>query len=251
MKRALFSSLFSRYAIKLSTKLEKTADRIKEVFDSNMAAFKKRISGLKDKILKKLTLTKEQRAELLERLKLFKRKSVDKVQPMGDSIEEVNMNSHIADALFQGDMVLSKEQEDQLVDDINDDGTRPKRQAMRDPRYPGKRWHEGVNYFFDDNASPIVKSVFKKATELWKADTCIDFKEDKNAKDRVRVWVGTGCWSSVGRVGGMQNISLGQGCESVSLSLSDAFAKTGKVSEHTVRCSDRSLSKLVPNLQLS
>ncbi|PIO56569.1 hypothetical protein TELCIR_22031 [Teladorsagia circumcincta] len=78
------------------------------VFNNNMAAFKKRLGGFRDKILKKLTLTKEQRAELLERLKLFKRKSVDKVEPMGDSIEEVNLNSHIAGALFQGDMVLSK-----------------------------------------------------------------------------------------------------------------------------------------------
>ncbi|PIO55701.1 astacin [Teladorsagia circumcincta] len=35
-----------------------------------MAAFKKKLGGFKDKILKKLTLTKEQRAELLERLKI-------------------------------------------------------------------------------------------------------------------------------------------------------------------------------------
>ncbi|KAK6019623.1 astacin, partial [Ostertagia ostertagi] len=159
------------------------------------------------------------------------------------------MNSHIADALFQGDMVLSKEQEDQLVDDINDEGTRSKRQAMRDPRYPGKRWHEGVNYFFDDNASPIVKSVFKKATELWKADTCIDFKEDKNAKDRVRVWVGTGCWSSVGRVGGMQNISLGQGCESVGTAAHEIGHALGFYHAHSRHDRDEFITVDVANIK--
>ncbi|KAK6029729.1 hypothetical protein OSTOST_04153, partial [Ostertagia ostertagi] len=161
-------------------KIKNTAHRIKEVLNNKMAAFKKRLSGFKDKILKKLTLTKEQRAELLERLKLVKRRSTDKVQPMGDSIEEVNLQNHIAGALFQGDMVLSKEQEDQIIEDITNDGTRARRQALRDPKYPGMRWHEGVKYFFDSSASPQVKSVFKKAAAQWMADTCIDFKEDES-----------------------------------------------------------------------
>ncbi|KAK6024917.1 hypothetical protein OSTOST_09196 [Ostertagia ostertagi] len=146
-------------------KIKNTAHRIKEVLNNKMAAFKKRLSGFKDKILKKLTLTKEQRAELLERLKLVKRRSTDKVQPMGDSIEEVNLQNHIAGALFQGDMVLlrSWEQEDQIIEDITNDGTRARRQALRDPKYPGMRWHEGVKYFFDSSASPQVKKCLQES----------------------------------------------------------------------------------------
>ncbi|KAK6025923.1 hypothetical protein OSTOST_08159 [Ostertagia ostertagi] len=147
---------------KVIDKIEQAADRIKEAFKNDMAAFKKRLSGFRDKILKKLALTKEQRVALLERLKLFKRKSIDKVQPMGDSIEEINRNSKIAGALFQGDMILSKDQEDQIIAEISD-GTRSKRQAMKETEYPGKRWHQGVNYFFDSKFStPEIKSVFKE-----------------------------------------------------------------------------------------
>ncbi|PIO59178.1 astacin [Teladorsagia circumcincta] len=83
-------------------------DRIKEVFNSNMVNFRKKLSGYKDKILEKLHLSKEQRRELVERLKMLKRKTIDKVLPTGDSIDEINILSKIAGALFQGDMVLSK-----------------------------------------------------------------------------------------------------------------------------------------------
>ncbi|KAK6017840.1 hypothetical protein OSTOST_16630 [Ostertagia ostertagi] len=123
---------------KVIDKIEQAADRIKEAFKNDMAAFKNRLSGFRDKILKKLALTKEQRAALLERLKLFKRKSIDKVQPMGDSIEEINRNSKIAGALFQGDMILSKDQEDQIIAEISD-GTRSKRQAMKETEYPWQK----------------------------------------------------------------------------------------------------------------
>ncbi|PIO62205.1 astacin [Teladorsagia circumcincta] len=87
---------------------------------------------------------------------------------------------------------------------------------MKDPEYPGKRWHEGVNYFFDSKFStPEIKSVFKKATELWMNNTCIDIREEKYARDTVRVYKGEGCWSFVGRIGATQSLSLGPGCETV------------------------------------
>ncbi|KAK6017234.1 astacin, partial [Ostertagia ostertagi] len=170
------------------------------------------IKGLiKERVVDKIKNTAHRIKELV------KRRSTDKVQPMGDSIEEVNLQNHIAGALFQGDMVLTKEQEDQIIDDITNDGTRARRQALRDPKYPGMRWHEGVKYFFDSSASPQVKSVFKKAAAQWMADTCIDFKEvpnqEESAEDSIRVYMEDGCWSYVGRLGGIQNLSLGKGCE--------------------------------------
>ncbi|KAK6029730.1 astacin [Ostertagia ostertagi] len=200
-------------------KIKNTAHRIKEVLNNNMAAFKKRLSGFKDKILKKLTLTKEQRAELLERLKLVKRRSTDKVQPMGDSIEEVNLQNHIAGALFQGDMVLTKSCSGNKKTKLSkiSPTTVPALggKLFETHKYPGMRWHEGVKYFFDSSASPQVKSVFKKAAAQWMADTCIDFKEDESAEDSIRVYMEDGCWSFVGRLGGIQNLSLGKGCETV------------------------------------
>ncbi|KAK6014009.1 hypothetical protein OSTOST_20642 [Ostertagia ostertagi] len=107
-------------------------DRIKEVFNSSMVDFRKKLSGYKEKILQKLHLSKEQRKELVERLKV-----------------------------------------------------------------------------------PRFKGVFKKAAHQWMSDTCINFIPTKFAQDSIRVFAEDGCWSFVGRLGGVRNLSLGQGCESV------------------------------------
>ncbi|PIO55726.1 astacin [Teladorsagia circumcincta] len=212
-KSLVVGSLKGLIKQQVNRKIKKTMDRIKEVFNSNMVDFRKKLSGYKEKILQKLYLTKEQRNELMERLKMLKRKTIDKVLSTGDSIEEINILSKIAGALFQGDMVLSKEQQEQITADIT--GTRSKRQTMYERGYPGRRWSKGVNYFFDDSASAQVQSVFKKAAQQWMSDTCINFIPSKFAQDSIRVFAEDGCWSFVGRLGGVQNLSLGQGCESI------------------------------------
>ncbi|KAK6019171.1 hypothetical protein OSTOST_15203 [Ostertagia ostertagi] len=74
-------------------------DRIKEVINSKMIDFRKK---LREKILQSLHLSKEQRNELVERLKMLKRKTIDKVLPTGDSIEEINVWSKIADNTIPG-----------------------------------------------------------------------------------------------------------------------------------------------------
>ncbi|KAK6028858.1 hypothetical protein OSTOST_05053 [Ostertagia ostertagi] len=147
----------------VNKKIKKTMDRLKEVFSSSMVDFGKKLSGYREKILQKLHLSKEQRKELVERLKMLKRKTIDKVLPTGDSIEEINIMSKIAGALFQGDMVLSKEQQEQVFADITE--TRSKRQTMYDRKYPGRRWSTGVSYFFDQSVDAKIQSVFKKAAQ--------------------------------------------------------------------------------------
>ncbi|KAK5972856.1 Zinc metalloproteinase [Trichostrongylus colubriformis] len=203
--------------------------KIKHAFTNKMAAFKKELNALKNKILKKLHLSKEEKRNLFERLKFFKRKKVDKVQPTGDSIEEVNERANITEEMFQGDMALSDEQQKQILADINGTDSRTKRQAFVYANAQ-TQWFKGVRYFFDDSADEKVQTVFKKAAELWMAETCINFKfisskmlgikmklwtSSKKPKDRLRVLKGKGCWSYVGRLGGIQNLSLGPGCESI------------------------------------
>jgi hypothetical protein len=48
------------------------------------------------------------------------------------------------------------------------------------------------------------------------SETCIRFEENGNGNDYVEYFRGSGCWSSVGRVGGRQQASIGYGCENVS-----------------------------------
>ncbi|KAK6027306.1 hypothetical protein OSTOST_06666 [Ostertagia ostertagi] len=121
-------------------------DRIKE----QHGRFPKKIERIQGKDTAETSLVKGAKKELVERLKMLKRKTIDKVLPTGDSIEEINIMSKIAGALFQGDMVLSKEQQEQITADVL--GTRSKRQTM----CPGS-------------------SVFKKAAQQWMSDTCINF----------------------------------------------------------------------------
>ncbi|PIO53515.1 astacin [Teladorsagia circumcincta] len=53
----------------------------------------------------------------------------------------------------------------------------------------------------------------------WEEATCIDFKEDKDkkAENSIILIKEDGCWSYVGRVGGEQPLSLGDGCEQVGI----------------------------------
>ncbi|EYC37275.1 hypothetical protein Y032_0810g2462 [Ancylostoma ceylanicum] len=140
------------------------------------------------------------------------------VKETGDSINEINEKNKVADSLFQGDIMLTETQAkeiEQEIEDVSAGNTRIKRQAFKDRNYPNTTWLSGVNYYFDRSASPIVRSVFKKGAREWEKDTCINFKEDERAKDKIRVHVGPGCSSFVGRIGNSQDLSLGRGCESI------------------------------------
>ncbi|VDM55614.1 unnamed protein product [Angiostrongylus costaricensis] len=136
------------------------------------------------------------------------------IQPMSDAIEEVNHNSKVDAALFQGDMILTKEQVEEIIEDVRENaGHRKKRQAFRDTRYPKTLWSNGVSYSFGSNATEAAKRVFRKAATLWSSDTCISFSESNTATDKIEVIKSGGCWSYVGRLGGSQGLSLGRGCE--------------------------------------
>ncbi|WKX98409.1 hypothetical protein Q1695_013808 [Nippostrongylus brasiliensis] len=180
---------------------------------------REKLKNLKAKVRKTLELTPELMKSLKERLKKLRLIKKDVINPAGDSVDEVNEHANIAEELFQGDIVLTEEQADEIVADVEEEisgSNRTKRQAFKDGRYPSTTWSKGVNYYFASWASPKMKSAFIKGAKQWQDDTCIDFKEDKDATDRIFVFPEDGCWSYVGRLGNEQKLSLGNGCESVS-----------------------------------
>ncbi|KAJ1354709.1 Astacin (Peptidase M12A) [Parelaphostrongylus tenuis] len=142
----------------------------------------------------------------------------DHVRASGDTIEEINMISGVNMALYQGDMILTEQQASEVLADIkeNEGGYRSKRQAFRDNNYPNTTWPTGVNYYFYNASSDAVR-LFRKAAILWGTDTCINFGETYAAEDAIVVIESAGCWSHVGRIGGKQLLSLGAGCEAVSI----------------------------------
>ncbi|KAK6049907.1 astacin [Cooperia oncophora] len=192
---------------KVTSKIKNTINRIKQVLKENMAEFRSKLAAYKEKILKKLTLPPELRKKLTEKLKVSrcsKGKPSIKSSPTGDSIEEINIRSKIAGALFQGDMVLSKEQQQRVTDDIT--GTRTKRQAYNDLQYPGRRWHQGVYYFL---SGAVFHSLIKQLAAVFPHSAYF------YNPDSIRVFAADGCWSYIGRLGGVQDLSLGYGCESI------------------------------------
>lgn len=59
------------------------------------------------------------------------------------------------------------------------------------------------------------QNLIKKALKHVESHTCMRFQERSDGKDYLQFIRGSGCYSSVGRVGGRQQVSIGYGCDSV------------------------------------
>ncbi|MBB5020344.1 hypothetical protein HNQ59_003663 [Chitinivorax tropicus] len=76
------------------------------------------------------------------------------------------------------------------------------------------RWpNNTVYYTFDPSFSKNGREAALAGMKLITAKTAIQFKERTNEANYVEFFAGGGCYSSVGMVGGRQQISLGAGCE--------------------------------------
>jgi hypothetical protein len=77
----------------------------------------------------------------------------------------------------------------------------------------GQKWPNGViPYEIDAAASAETRSAFAGAKADYDAKTSIRFVQRTNQADYVRIVTADGCWSYVGKIGGRQDLSLGNGC---------------------------------------
>ncbi|KAJ7379140.1 hypothetical protein OS493_017638 [Desmophyllum pertusum] len=113
--------------------------------------------------------------------------------------------------IFEGDMMLTEEQikaAESGMDPINVDGERGL-SAFSRHKWPGAI----VPYTLHDSADSVWKRpAILSAMKEWEEKTCIKFVKRTTQKDYIEFFVGKGCYSSVGRTGGRQRISLGSGC---------------------------------------
>jgi len=126
--------------------------------------------------------------------------------------------------LFQGDMVMSKEQIETAVRGGDVDKEVSKNTfGLKKSKY--SRWPNGVVYYTLSKSvknavlnkvglkGPTEKAILGAMEEI-EEKTCIRFKPRTNEKDYIE-FIDDGfskCWSYVGRTGGKQQISLGFGC---------------------------------------
>jgi len=107
---------------------------------------------------------------------------------------------------FEGDMILTDEQLRQMngTADVERNG-----QVNTYWRWP----NAVVPYVITGSFSSGDLSKIRKAMDDYQARTCITFVQRTNEADYIRIIVGGGCYSYVGRIRrGPQDVSLGRGC---------------------------------------
>ncbi|KAK0397238.1 hypothetical protein QR680_002042 [Steinernema hermaphroditum] len=133
---------------------------------------------------------------------------------------EYAANKKILNDVFESDMVLTTHQMQDVIDTfeerINGKSVirRKKRKAIIGKAF---RWpNQTIPYVLKD-ADPKWRELIRSGMREWEKETCLKFKETDQVKDHVYIFKGSGCYSSVGRIGGRQYASIGYGCESTGI----------------------------------
>lgn len=94
-----------------------------------------------------------------------------------------------------------------------DQKTEKKRLRRDTVRNPLRRWPNGVvPYTFALSAGLQTRTAFRAAIYEIQRISCVRFVRRTTEVDYVRIITGDGCYSIIGRDGGRQDLSLGDGC---------------------------------------
>ncbi|KIH63553.1 astacin [Ancylostoma duodenale] len=150
----------------------------------------------------------------------------DAVESLKDKLEKLEESSNeqgTRSFVVQGDILLTRDEARKLINGVDKESNRHKRQAQRRNASNENLWIDGVKYLFDVKASQQLKDGFTRAVKAWEKDTCINFTlvetmKEVEGQDYLYVTYDDtdeeGCLSHVGKLGGYQPIYLGKGCES-------------------------------------
>uniref|UniRef100_A0A914IBS8 Zinc metalloproteinase n=1 Tax=Globodera rostochiensis TaxID=31243 RepID=A0A914IBS8_GLORO len=154
--------------------------------------------------------------KLNERLALLKKVN-------GNDGTELTVNRQIADELFEGDILLSREQAQQILRDIENIPPIKRKLTRQINPDPNNFWTDlTIAYTVQSNDAALLQAV-QAAQRHISTLTCIRFAfyNDPTVligkKDYMEYSRQSGCWSMVGRQGGNQLISIGYGCESLGI----------------------------------
>jgi len=117
---------------------------------------------------------------------------------------------------------------------------------------PDHRWPRIINFYIDrKDIAEKLRDAYKEMGE----QLCLKWNELEKEPDEsegvsyVRVFDGEGCWSYVGMQGGMQNLSIGQGCESKSAIIHEMVHALGLFHEQSRPDRDNDLVMFFENME--
>uniref|UniRef100_A0A7E4UM05 Metalloendopeptidase n=1 Tax=Panagrellus redivivus TaxID=6233 RepID=A0A7E4UM05_PANRE len=150
-------------------------------------------------------------------LKATARRPGDELRPLPvihDGTEQ-GQNRPVMNQLFESDILLTSKQAKAIVlaevDRKNGGRRRAKRKVITGAVY---RWPQGRPIPFGwGHFDKEWRQIIRRGLIKWEKETCLRFQEDGHGKDRLEFFQGSGCYSSVGKVGGKQKVSIGRGCE--------------------------------------
>ncbi|XP_040568966.1 zinc metalloproteinase nas-6 [Lepeophtheirus salmonis] len=128
-----------------------------------------------------------------------------------EPIEMGTMDPLTSAGLFEGDIDnVSHDDYVRILDSAVGEEGALERNAIRDThkKWPGGKVPYVISSAYDSRERAIIASAFEDYAEK----TCVRFLPRTNQHAYVHIMKGDGCSSSVGRTGGIQTISLGNGC---------------------------------------
>lgn len=179
------------------------------------------------------------------------------------AVKPVTYNVIDGMAIFEGDIALgTPEQVEALKRSVEDEDT-GQLEALSRSATPGDivdgvgivglrfRWPGGLIPY---TVSPNLRAVVDQAIAHFRSNTRIRFVERTAANQgQYADWVSfeerDGCWSQVGRQGGMQVISLGNGCRTLGIAVHEICHALGLWHEQSREDRDRNVRIVWANIQ--
>lgn len=124
-------------------------------------------------------------------------------------------------------------------------------QGINFRKYGGSKWPNGsAIYLIDRNFNINERNIIQKAIDKWNSQVnCIKFRKWQNGdNDWIHFFPGNGCHSYVGRLGGEQKLSLGNGCVYESITLHEMMHAIGFTDEQNRYDRDDNIQILWDNI---
>lgn len=131
---------------------------------------------------------------------------------IGEEPEVLDYELRAGWAVHQGDIVLGTSED---LTPVQRGAVGIQAAAVR----PNTQWAGGVVPYVYNDVGPEARAAFESAVEHWESRTVLQFVPRTTEADFIEVIEGQGCWSHLGRLGGVQPLSLGSGCESTGIAI--------------------------------